>query len=111
MRCGRATRLCVGLPDALSAKPDDRYKLYHRCAVCGQAPCLLSLHWLLLAKPEALRFQAQHPRIRTLPFDEVEADGRPAVITRFESVSSRDRLVMVTDAASFELLHVYEGGL
>ncbi len=45
--------------------------------------------------------------MRSLPPYEVETDGRPAIVTRFESVTEQARLEVVSARDSYEVLRVY----
>ncbi|HEV8194980.1 MAG TPA: RNA polymerase sigma factor [Ktedonobacterales bacterium] len=111
IRCGRATPLHNRLPeDTRDSASDPWYGLLHECPSCNR-DCWESLAGLMLATPVGHRFYTRHGRIRTLPFYAVEAGGRQAVIARFESVTCRSRLVMTTDAETFELLRVDGGSL
>jgi hypothetical protein len=48
-----------------------------------------------------------HRRIHALPEREVEAAGRPAVVTSFESLTSQARLDIVCTRDTYEVLHVH----
>ena len=106
VQCGRPAPLRKDRPSYLPPSPQGNdLGLRHLCDICGRD------HWesldgLLLATPQGRAFLRRHPRIRTLPSDEVEAQGRLALVTRFDSVASQDHLVMVSDAETFELLAV-----
>ena len=80
--------------------------LFHTCPDCD-IECWQSLEGLVLAAPDARRFERRHGRLRTLPPYAVEAEGRPALVTRVESVTSRDTLAVVTDVATFETLRIH----
>ncbi len=47
------------------------------------------------ALPEMLRFWRAHPRMRELPGYEVEAEGEPAIVARYESVADGARFEVV----------------
>ncbi|HEU5437818.1 MAG TPA: RNA polymerase sigma factor [Ktedonobacterales bacterium] len=70
------------------------------CATCD-LDNWQSLDSLALVTPAGRVFRRRHPRIRTLRHEHVEAQGRPAVVSRFESVTSADRLAIVCDAETF----------
>ncbi len=77
-----------------------------RCRGCGftsDAP----LNRLALALPEGRHFWREHPRIRTLPEREIEAEGHQAIVTTFESVSDSARLEVVARRDTFEVLAVH----
>ena len=64
---------------------------------------------MLFSLPEAQHFWKKHPRLRTLPQQELEVVGRPALLTTFESITEHARLDIVTSADSFMVLNIYEG--
>lgn len=75
--------------------------------------CLTSwmntLEGLVLALPEARNFLRVHPRIRTLPKQELEVDGRAALLTSFESLTDQGRLDIISDSETYEVLRIYGG--
>ncbi len=52
-----------------------------------------------------------HPRLRKLPEREVEARGRPAIVTTFESVTGPARIDLVSARDTYETLAVHATGL
>ena len=72
--------------------------------------CLASsttvLESLVLGLPEGLRFQQAHPRMRTLPNQEVECAGRRAIVSRFESVTGSAGLAVVSDYETYRTLRI-----
>ena len=68
------------------------------CMHCGNYSNI-SLASLVVCTPEGRAFQRAHPRIHTLPSRSIEFAGRPAIVTRYESM---------TDSASFEVISDYE---
>ena len=68
--------------------------------IAAQAP-LLTL--------DTRSFQRDEPRIRLLPAQELERDGRPAIVTTFESVTTRARLAVVSARDTYEVLHIERG--
>ncbi|HVB72444.1 MAG TPA: sigma-70 family RNA polymerase sigma factor [Ktedonobacteraceae bacterium] len=48
-----------------------------------------------------------HPRIRTLPSQEVEADGRRVILLRYESVTGNAKLTVASDYETYEVLRMY----
>jgi hypothetical protein len=67
------------------------------------------LEGLVLALPESRLFMQKHPRIRTLPEQIVEAEGRSAVVTRFESVTENAQLTVVSAHDTYEVFRIYGG--
>ena len=100
-----------GSPVAFSARlPDDNvfgtsYGIIGDCPTCGPVDFSTSWH-LALDTVEAQRFWRRHPRMRSLPIEVVERDNRAAIVTGFEAVGGSDRLVIVSDANTYALLHV-----
>jgi len=80
--------------------------VYHWCPVC-RAYFWESLHGLLLATPVGRQFAQRHPRMRGLPHTFVETEGRAAIVSPFESMTTGERLTLITSADTFELLRVY----
>ncbi|GEM_PF-186329 len=108
--CGRDTVLHLALsrpPDIPAGLRGEGPGVYHFCPDCN-AHFWESLQGLLLATPVGVRFTGLQPRIRTLPYEQVETMGRPTLVTRMESVADNERLTLLSDAETFELLRVYE---
>src|SRR5437588_1633165 len=64
------------------------------------------LEYLVLGLPEGQRFLQSHPRIRTLPNQEIETEGRLAIVTRAESVTDNATLTVIADYETYKVLHV-----
>lgn len=77
--------------------------LYVWCATCG-AVCWEPLDGLILSSPEGRRFWQQQRRIRMLPEREIEANGQPALVTRFQSVSGAAHLDIVSARDTYAVL-------
>jgi RNA polymerase sigma factor (sigma-70 family) len=75
------------------------------CEYC-QSASTTALESLMLEAPAGQRFLQAHPRIRTLPRQYLEVDGRAAILTRFESVLDTARLEVVADNTTLEVLRV-----
>jgi hypothetical protein len=85
----------------------DPHLLYVRCAACGEITSS-SFGGLVMSLPEVQRFWAEHRRIRTLlPQHEVEIAGRPALVTRFESVTDAARLDVVSRRDTLMAIHIH----
>ncbi|MBO0782315.1 MAG: RNA polymerase sigma factor [Ktedonobacteraceae bacterium] len=65
-----------------------------------------ALEGLALSLPNGQRFQREHTRLRELPEQEVEMDGVPAIINRFESLDSQARYEVVSARDTFRTLLV-----
>src|SRR5262249_6975077 len=85
-RCGRPATLHRHLPHEIPSPWRDEYGVHFRCP-CHETPFDIALTALTLWLPEGRRFWRDHPRIRRLPMREVEAEGQPAIVTSFESVT------------------------
>lgn len=75
------------------------------CPACGG----LNTHSLCahaLGLPEGQQFWREHPRLRTLPYRQVEVEGHPASITTFESVTGSARFEVILALDTFTLLRV-----
>ncbi len=70
---------------------------------------IIHLEGLVLILPEGRQFWQTHSRIRTLPKQYIEVDGRFAVVTSFESVINNARLDVVSAYDTYEVLHIYGG--
>jgi len=84
--------------------PDERIVMIS-CEHC-RAASVTSLESLALESQEGQRFWQLHPRIRTLPRQDLEIDGRGTILMRFESVLDAARLEIVADDETFEVLRV-----
>ncbi|QBD80569.1 RNA polymerase sigma factor [Ktedonosporobacter rubrisoli] len=78
------------------------------CPVCQMA-CTTSLEGLTMSLPAARQFYREHQRIRTLPTQEVETEGRRALVVRFESVTANELLTVVTDYTTYKTLRIERG--
>jgi RNA polymerase sigma factor (sigma-70 family) len=94
--CGRL------LPIAIS--PDHRI-LQVCCSTC-QFSGMESPYSLSLAQAVVRRFWQEQRRIRRLPEQAVEAAGRPAIVTEFESVNSRATIAVVLAQDTYEMLRI-----
>lgn len=104
--CGRC-----GRPIAIRHWQDDDppsphiYGIYATCSACGPLDSASAWH-LTLDTPEAVGFWRRHPRIRALPIQVVEASGRPALVTGYESVETSARIEVVSARDTWETLRV-----
>ena len=78
------------------------------CSRC-QTSCNTTLSGLVLTVPEARAFADTHPRIRTLPVQSLETEGRPALLTRIESVTDTTSLTIISDEETYGLLRIEPG--
>ncbi|MHB8598712.1 MAG: RNA polymerase sigma factor [Ktedonobacteraceae bacterium] len=75
------------------------------CETC-RGSFTTTLESLVLELPEGRQFLQTHSRIRTLPSQEVEAEGRRTVVTRHESVTDNATLTAVADYETYRVLRV-----
>ncbi len=75
------------------------------CETC-RGSFTTTLESLVLELPEGRQFSQAHPRIRTLPSQEVEAEGRRAIVTRHESITSNATLTFVADYETYRVLRI-----
>lgn len=104
--CGRFARLHRVPPRTQPVEPRDRRGVHVWCEACALAWDLRFAE-LVLWLPEGRQFWRENPRIRHLPEREVEAEGRPALVTTFESVTGAARFTVVSAADTYEVLGVH----
>jgi hypothetical protein len=105
--CGRPARVERSVPEEA---PDAFRRLpgiHARCPVCGIVD-MTEIWRLTLDQPVTQRFWRAHPRMRVLPeVGEVEAQGRPAIVTSVVSVSGADaRLNLIWARDTLDVLAV-----
>lgn len=121
-RCGHLQTVSISLardlPDSVrwaTERPwcvwrDEDRVLSTFCAFCDGS-CTISLDTLALTLPEGRSFLQAHPKLQTLPEMVVEAQGRAAVVTRFESVTDNVRLAIISDSETYAVLDIQGAGL
>ncbi len=111
LRCGRLVPLRIASSlrevdaERFSGRWLDDRGVYQMCSDC-KLHNWTSLEGLVLALPEGGRFLQEHPRFRTLPDQEVEVDGRAALVTRFESVTDLARFEVVSTSDTYRVLRI-----
>ena len=106
-RCARPTPLRLGPPLGLPADlQTPGVHIYLHCDACGAIHHSM-LEGIALTLPMARQFYRCHPRIRTLPHQEVVIEGGPAFLARFESLSDRAHLDVLIASDSFRLIAVH----
>ncbi|GHP01015.1 hypothetical protein KSF_110620 [Reticulibacter mediterranei] len=80
------------------------------CESC-KASCITSLEPLALETVQSQQFLRAHPRVRTLPRQYLEIDGRAAILSRFASVTDSAVLDIISDEETFAILHIAGGAL
>jgi hypothetical protein len=79
------------------------------CPKCDEVVSV-SFEGFVGSLPQVQQFWRKHGRMRTLPLREIEAEGRPALVARYESVTTADQLTLVVARNSFSLLQVQGSG-
>jgi RNA polymerase sigma-70 factor (ECF subfamily) len=102
--CGHPLPLHVAPPLA-GGKGQTGYRLLAVCPACGEAVSV-SFNGLVEALPPVQRFWHAQERMRRLPPYEVDAAGQPALVIRFESVTTAAGLTVVIARDPFRLLRV-----
>ncbi|MDP9353360.1 MAG: RNA polymerase sigma factor [Chloroflexota bacterium] len=104
--CGRLLPLQPGLIGPVSSPLATVAAVHVRCPHCDFSSSV-PLNMLALALPEAQRFWRENPRMRTLPEAAVEVQGRPAIVTTFESISGSSTLQVVSRRDTCEVLGIH----
>jgi RNA polymerase sigma factor (sigma-70 family) len=79
------------------------------CPAC-RSVCNTPLDSLALTLPEGRSFLQSYPRVRTLPSQHVEAQGREAIIARFESITANATFTVVFDSDTYQVLSIFREG-
>lgn len=106
--CGQRNPLRPEISETLPSRIWGLRGLHVRCDACDAVIWENTLSGLLLSLPAARHFWHEHPRLRTLPEREVEAQGGPALVTTFESVTESARLEIVSSADTLRVLKMHE---
>jgi RNA polymerase sigma-70 factor (ECF subfamily) len=88
---------------------DDRLRLYYSLAYCPRCRhefATTAVTTLADTRPEGRRFRRDNPRARLLPDQELEAGGRPAILTRLQSLTSSAELAVVYARDTLEVLAI-----
>jgi RNA polymerase sigma-70 factor (ECF subfamily) len=104
--CGRPTPLRDGAPPDAPPLPVEIDAVYIRCAACGTLATTARAA-MALCLPEGREFWRRHPKIRFRPSSPVEAAGRPAIISRLESLTDSAWLDVITDRETYEVIAVH----
>ena len=79
------------------------------CPRCSSISCI-ALEGLVISLPEGRNFSHTHQRIHLLPYRTIEFAGRPAVVTRFESMTESASFEVISDHETYEVLKIVGGG-
>jgi RNA polymerase sigma factor (sigma-70 family) len=101
------TSLRMGIP--LDASPSMRVSqgLHIRCEKCESSSSVITHRGLVRCLPEAQRFWKEHPRLRSLPEQEIEVGGATAILTSFQSVTAKARLDVISLRETFEIVSIH----
>jgi RNA polymerase sigma factor (sigma-70 family) len=83
--------------------PDGTDQLQAVCTACD-SDLAATIDGLALFSTEGQQFWREHPRIRRVAYQHLEAGGVPAAVTSFESVADRSRLDVVLTRDSFHVV-------
>jgi RNA polymerase sigma factor (sigma-70 family) len=106
-QCGQLLPVRTYAPSELPGPQSEWYGVYIQCPTCGGGDTTPLSH-LTLDLPDTRQFWRKHPRIRSLPKQEIEFAGRPALLTGFESVTDQARIDVISARDTLEVLHVNE---
>jgi hypothetical protein len=105
LACGEPVRVIVEYN-----KPNKRgqtlSQIILHCPACGWASNK-SLSGLVISSPEAQHFWRAYPRMKTLPAQEIEAQGSLAFVTRLQSVTDNAQLTVISRRDTFEPIEVH----
>jgi hypothetical protein len=82
--------------------------VYSWCRRCGEAGSS-SREGLVASLPAVRAFERDQARIRIHAGRDVETAGRPAVVTWIESMTSSDRMDVVSDAETCRIIDIHRG--
>jgi RNA polymerase sigma-70 factor (ECF subfamily) len=103
--CGRPTPLRWTTRPSESARQPPEFVMLVECTACAEV-CSTSFSGLVMAHPALQAFWRGQRRIRALPHRVVDTDGRAALVSRFESLTSAASVDIVSASARFEVLHI-----
>lgn len=96
------------LPDVLASS--SQYGTQTFCPHC-ESLCTSYLDHFVLTSPYGQKFTSQHSRVRTIPERIIEVNGRPAAVTRIESMTDGSALDVISSLDTYEIIHVHGGQL
>jgi RNA polymerase sigma-70 factor (ECF subfamily) len=88
------------------AEQERRRQIRLQCPACGWVSNK-ALSGLVLSLPEVQKFWRHHPRIRTLPPQQIEVDGSPAFIGRLQSVQDAAEITVIARLDSFDPIAIH----
>jgi RNA polymerase sigma-70 factor (ECF subfamily) len=105
-RCGRQLPVRALISDGTLLSSGARI-IGASCAECGTESWTYHTE-MVLYLPAGRRFWWKHGRIRALPEQEIDVGGCPAIVTRFEDVTSTIRLEVVSIRDTLEVMSMHE---
>ena len=106
LACGNSVRVAVEHNKQKHKQSPSFSQITLQCPVCGWASNK-SLTGLVIGTPEAQRFWRENPRMRTLPAQEIDVQGSPALLTCLQSVTGNAELVVISRGDTFEPIEVH----
>jgi RNA polymerase sigma-70 factor (ECF subfamily) len=106
LRCGKPTPLSRNGGEKIASDSYLTNGLFARCAHC-RTTCFADMNGLVLCSPEAQRFWRTNPRLHTLPELHLQLHGRPAVVTRFASMTGAAELEVVSARDTYQILECH----
>jgi hypothetical protein len=105
LACGHAVDVII---DEIKMKVHQEYArhILLQCPACRWASNK-ALSALVFSLPEVQRFWRDHPRIRSLPIQEIEVDGTLAFVRRLQSVNDNAELTVIARYDSFDPIHIH----
>jgi RNA polymerase sigma factor (sigma-70 family) len=105
LACGHTVDVVI---DELRLKTD-REGIRHirlQCPACGWVSNK-AFSGLVLSLPEVQKFWRQHPRIKTLPPQQIEKDGAPVFVRRLQSVQDAAEITVIARLDSFDPISIH----
>jgi RNA polymerase sigma-70 factor (ECF subfamily) len=100
LACSRPIQVSVGYDRQTSKYAEPVHQIRLHCPACDWASNK-SLAGFVIGSPEVQRFWRNYPRMRTLPVQEIEVQGSPALLTRLQSVTDNAELVVLSRGDTF----------
>jgi RNA polymerase sigma factor (sigma-70 family) len=86
--------------------PDGSDQVLAACSAC-ESNWATTLDGLALFSPAGQQFWREHPRIRRVAYQDLEAGGVPAVLTSYRSVTAESRLDVVLTRDTFHVVRTH----
>ena len=95
----------IGSSDVSFPVPPDHYWVLTACPKCGTSTT--DICTAFLSYPSAGRFLLQHERCIIEPYQFLEHEGRLVICVRLTDITSADRLTLLLDTHTLQLLAVF----